>query len=187
MEEWRDIAGYEGLYQVSNLGRVRSLDRVVECIDSIRRYKGRMMKQHRKQNGYMECTVQKPGHRKQYLVHRLVAQAFIPNPDNLPEVNHLDENKANNRADNLEWVTQAENNAYGIGYINRSKNASEGSIKSTARPVQKYSLDGKLLAEYYSAMEAGRKNGCKQSGISECCNGKQKTAYGYIWRYKEVT
>lgn len=187
MEEWRDIAGYEGLYQVSNLGRVRSLDRVIKCVDSIRRYKGCMLRLAKQGNGYMSVSLQKSGDRKTKLVHRLVAQAFIQNPDNLPEVNHLDENKENNVVDNLEWVTQAENNAYGEGYINRSKNAPKGSINSTARPVLKYSLDGKLLAEYYSAMEAGRANGCRQSGISECCNGKQKTAYGYIWKYKEVT
>ena len=116
-----------------------------------------------------------------------MAETFLPNPNNLPEVNHLDENKENNSADNLEWVTAAQNNAYGMGYINRKKNAPAASIKSNARPVQKYSKDGKLLAEYYSAMEAGRANGCRQGGISECCNGKQKTAYGYIWKYKEVT
>jgi hypothetical protein len=186
MEEWRDIAGYEGLYQVSNLGRVRSLDRVVECVDSIRRYKGRILKQCRKQNGYMEVVVKRQCE-QHFLVHRLVAQTFIPNPNGYPTVNHLDENKENNKADNLEWVTSAENNAYGIGCINRKKNAPAASIRSTARPVQKYSLEGKLLDEYYSAMEAGRANGCRQSGISECCNGKQKTAYGYIWKYKEVT
>lgn len=187
MEVWKDIAGFEGIYQVSNMGNVRSVDRYVECADSIRHYKGRLMKLDKKKNGYLQVMLRRRDIAKQVLVHRLVAEAFIPNTGNLPTVNHKDENKENNRADNLEWCTMEYNNLYGEGHKTRCVNARNGAIKKQARPVIQYSLDGKFIAEYFSAMEAGRQTGCRQSGISECCNGKQKTAFGYIWRYKEVT
>lgn len=183
-ELWKDIKGYEGLYQVSNLGNVRSLDRVIHCIDGTNRmYKGCIMKTTISINGYLNVSLK---HSKNYLVHRLVAQAFIPNIDNLPCVNHIDENKENNNVNNLEWCTISYNNKYGNGFIERCINARKGSILKTAKQVLQYSLDGKFIKEYYSAMEAARQNNCRQGGISECCNGKQKTAYGYVWKYKEL-
>lgn len=184
-EIWKDIAGYEGLYQVSNLGNVRGLDRDVECVDSIRHYKGRMMKQYKKSNGYLQVCLRRQSPNN-VLVHRIVADAFVPNPCHLPCVNHKDENKENNRADNLEWCTVEFNNHYGEGNKNRCENSKRGSINRLAKTVLQFSLDGKFIAEYYSAMEAGRKNDVGQGGISECCNGKQKTAYGYIWKYKDA-
>lgn len=187
MEEvWKDIQGFEGIYQVSNKGRVRSLDRYVECADSFRHYKGKIMKQDKKKNGYMQICLRRQKIQKQALVHRLVANAFIPNTDNLPDVNHKDENKENNSVENLEWCTQAYNNSYGEGYKQRSKNAIKYAIQKQSMPVLQYSTDGKFIAEYYSATEAARQNNCRQGGISECCNGKQKTAYGYVWKYKEA-
>lgn len=185
-EEWKDIKGFEGLYQVSNLGRIKSLDRYVECVDSCRHYKCRIMRLNKRKNGYLDICLRRQEIKTRPLVHRLVAEAFIPNPNNLPQVNHKDENKENNRVDNLEWCTIEYNNKYGKGSINRCKNARNGSIRKLAKPVIQYSLDGKFVAEYFSAMEAGRKNGFSQGGISECCNGRQKTAYGYIWKYKEA-
>lgn len=187
MEElWKDIAGYEGLYQVSNQGRVRSLDRYVECVDTYRHYKGRIMKLDKRKNGYLQVNLKRQKLNKQFLIHRLVAQAFIPNPDSLPCVNHKDENKENNNVDNLEWCTEAYNNEYGEGHKKRSENAIKYAIKNQSKAVLQFSLNGEYIAEYYSATEAGRKNNCRQGGISECCNGKQKTAYGYIWKYKEA-
>lgn len=185
-EVWKDIADFEGIYQVSSLGNVRSLDRCVECNDSIRHYKGRMMKFYKKKNGYLQVNLKRRNLNKQFLVHRLVAETFIPNPCNYPCVNHKDENKANNSVDNLEWCTQEYNNHYGVGNKNRCINSRNGAIKKQARAVEQYTLDGEFVAEYFSAMEAGRQNQCRQAGISECCNGKQKTAYGYVWRYKEA-
>lgn len=185
-EVWKDVKGFEGIYQVSNKGNVKSLDRVVECVDSFRHYKGKMMKLDKKKNGYLQVNLKRQNKNAQYLVHRLVAEAFIPNPNVLSCVNHKDENKENNHVDNLEWCSQAYNNRYGAGYKKRCINARNGAIKKQAKPVLQYSLNGDFVAEYFSAMEAARMNGCKQGGISECCNGKQKTAYGYIWRYKEV-
>lgn len=185
-EVWKDIAGYEGYYQVSNLGKVRSLDREVEYPTYTRYFYGKVLKPHKKRNGYLELTLRQQKKHTQALVHRLVAIAFIPNPNNLPCVNHKDENKENNCVENLEWCTEAYNNHYGIGNRNRCVNSRNGAIKKQAKPVLQFSLDGEFIAEYFSAMEAARQNQCRQGGISECCNGKQKTAYGYIWRYKEA-
>lgn len=186
-EIWKDIAGFEGVYQVSNKGNVRSLDRYVQCADSVRHYKGRLMKQDKKKNGYLQVNLKRQAVNKQFLIHRLVAVAFLPNPDGLATVNHKDENKENNSVDNLEWCSQSYNNHFGKGYRTRCVNAKNGAIRSQAKAVLQYSIDGVFIAEYFSAMEAGRANGVRQGGISECCNGKQKTAYGYIWRYKEAT
>ena len=187
MEEvWKNIAGFEGIYQVSNMGRVRSVDRYVECVDSCRHYKGRIMRLNKRKNGYLDICLRRQEINIRPLIHRLVAEAFIPNPNNLPCVNHKDENKENNCVENLEWCTQEYNNSYGEGHKQRSKNSIKYAIQKQSKPVLQYSLNGEYIAEYYSAMEAGRKNNCRQGGISECCNGKQKTAYGYIWRYKEA-
>lgn len=118
-EEWRNVVGYEGKYQVSNLGNVRSLNRIIECkgkggCNVHRKQRGCLMRQSLNTQGYytVGLSCQKPGSRT-HLVSRLVAQAFIPNPDNLPCVNHKDENSKNNRVDNLEWCTKEYNNSYG--------------------------------------------------------------------------
>lgn len=106
MEEiWKDIKGYEGKYQVSNLGRIKVLNYKRSGQEHIMATKNN--------KGYCEIRLAKDGKRKDFIVHRLVAQAFIPNPNNLPQVNHIDENKTNNCVNNLEWCTQAYNNSYG--------------------------------------------------------------------------
>ena len=112
-EEWRDIKGYEGLYQVSNYGRVRSVSRIVTWKNNqLKTYKSRIMKIQQK-NGYYTVSLYKDFNSKTIRVHRLVGEAFIPNPDNLPFINHIDENKLNNRVENLEWCTRQYNNNYG--------------------------------------------------------------------------
>ena len=109
-EKWKPIVGYEGLYEVSNMGRVRSLDHV----DRLGRViKGKLRKEQKSSNGYRQVCLSKNGQHKIALIHRLVASAFIDNPKRLPEVNHIDENKTNNIASNLEWCTRKYNNQYG--------------------------------------------------------------------------
>ena len=109
-EEWRPVVGYEGLYEVSNLGRVRSLDRY----DRMNRFcEGRILKLSADRLGYLRAQLYSSSKRKSFLVHRLVAQAFIPNPDNLPQVNHRDENPSNDNVDNLEWCDGKYNVNYG--------------------------------------------------------------------------
>lgn len=112
-EEWRDIKGYEGLYQVSNYGRVRSVARIVTWKNNqLKSYKSRIMKVRQK-NGYYTVSLYKDFNSRDIRVHRLVGEAFIPNPENLPFINHIDENKLNNRVENLEWCTRQYNNNYG--------------------------------------------------------------------------
>ena len=184
-EIWKDIEGYEGLYQVSNLGRVRSLGR-----DIVRRTRygtmapyhiaGRLLKPLHSQGDY--CYVHlfgNDGTSTNHKVHRLVAKAFVPNPDNMNEVNHIDEDKDNNRADNLEWCKHVDNCNYGT--------RNERSKAKRSKPVQQLDADGNVVAEYPSTIEAERVTGIHRSQIHGCANNQSnyKTAGGYRWKYKE--
>ena len=164
-EIWKDIKDYEGHYQVSNLSRVKS----------IKFGKERILKQHINKGGYYYVCLLKNGKHKNYYVHRLVAETFIDNPDNLPQVNHKDENKTNNNVVNLEWCTNKYNHNYGT--IN------ERISQSQSKTVLQYDLNGNLIKEWKSINECGR-NGFNQGDICKCCNGKRKTAKGFIWVYK---
>ena len=130
VEIWKDIENYEGLYQVSNFGRVRSLDRVVRRNKGFGLCKGRVLKP-RLPAGYCQVSLCKQNNVSQFLVHRLVAEAFVPNPDNLPQVNHKDEVKTNNRADNLEWCTPE----YNCNYGNHNKKLSEALTGKKRKPL----------------------------------------------------
>lgn len=183
-EIWKDIPNFEGTYQVSNLGRIRSLDRIVECEHGVvRKLSGKIMKLS--PGVYLRAHLYKEG--KSYLisVHRLVAEAFIPNPDNLPMVNHKDENKHNNHFENLEWCTRQYNINYG-SCIEKMRLNQINHIKKS-KPVLQYTLDGKFIAEYPSIKEAKRKTGITAQLISNVCRKVKpyKTAGGYIWRYKD--
>lgn len=193
MEEiWKDIEGYEGLYQVSNLGRVKSLPRFRN-----NQFNGSeiIMKPHFI-NGYLNIMLVKDGIKKRFFVHRLVACAFIPNPYNLPFVNHKDENKENNCVDNLEWCTAKYNSNYG----NRNKKMLESRNKNggswSEKCVEQYTKDGQFVKEYKSLNEASRQTGVSLIGISLVCRGKEqidedgysfirRTAGGYVWKFKE--
>ena len=160
MEQWKSVEGYEGLYEVSDQGRVRSLG-------NNKSRKEKILKQQKNKGGYLKVSLCKDGHLKPLFVHRIVAKAFIPNPNNLETVNHKDEVKSNNAATNLEWMTQGDNVIY-----------------SQARQVQMFDKKtGELLSTFPSTREAWRVTGINQSSISECCRGKLKSAGGYKWRY----
>lgn len=205
MEEWRDIEGYEGYYQISNMGNVRSLNYG-------RTGKTQVLQPHKNIYGYFQVTLFKNGKKNYYKVHRLVAQAFLENPNNLPQVNHINENKADNRICNLEFCTAKYNVNYGTRNL-RAGEAHKGILHSeeakkkmseahkgipigpmpekTKRkisetnsiPVAQYTRDGKLITIYYGAQQAKRETGISQGNISECCKGNRKTAGGYIWKY----
>ena len=166
-EIWCDIDGYEGLYQISNKGRVKSL------------YKGseRILKLWDNGRGYLRVYLTKENTSKYIRVHRLVARAFIPNPENKPQVNHKDENKLNNCVENLEWSTAKENNNFG------TRNERAGN--SLSIPILQYSKSGKFIREWTGAHEVERVLGIYHTSITQCCKGKRKSAGGFVWRYKE--
>lgn len=183
IEEWRDIKDWEGLYQVSNMGRVRSLGKNFIRSDSKPYTRPpRILKQLTYKNGYMKVELTKRGFAKRYYVHRLVAQAFIPNPDNLPEVNHKDENSSNNVSENLEWCSHKYNSNYGTR-AERIKKTLKLIHKSV--PVEMYDKDGRFIRRFDSIQEASKELHIYGSSITECCRHKRrKTAGGYIWRYE---
>ena len=167
MEEiWKDIEGFEGHYQVSNTGKVRSIK--FNKIKELKPYK------ETKRCGYMSVYLRLPGQKYTKKVHRLVAEAFIPNPNGFPEVNHIDENKENNCVENLEWCTGEYNLCYGT----RLKRISE----SKKMKVAQYSLNGELLKVFNSQGEAAEKTNSTQGGISDCIRGRIKTHNGYVWK-----
>lgn len=177
-EIWKDIKGYEGLYQVSSYGRVRSLDRIVVYSNGDKHfYKGRIIKPFSDKDGYLLCNLSKNTKPKTSKVHRLVAEAFIPNPNSLPQVNHRDEDKTNNHVENLEWCDGKYNKNYGT----RNKRIGEKLSKTV---LQLDTNTGRVIAEYPSAIEAARHTGFSQGNISACCMGERKTAGGYKWQYK---
>ena len=182
MEIWRDIKGYEGLYQVSNEGRVKSLERRVPNGRGYTRIvKECIMKQCLDSKGYSQVQLHNDTTKSTKKVHRLVAEAFIDNPDNLPEVNHKDECKTSNVVENLEWCDTKYNINYGTHNERVAKSLTNG---VTSKPIIQYDLGGNFIQEYPSMHEAARCLGLKQGGISMCCRGIAKTAYGFVWKYK---
>lgn len=169
-EVWKDIKGYEGRYQVSNLGRVKSLP-----IDEkfCKRPEEIILTPFLCGSGYYEVTLYYQKRRKPKLIHRLVAETFIPNPDDKKEVNHKDGNKLNNDASNLEWVTPSENQQH-----------SRKVLKSQSHKCKVICVE--TGESFDSIKDASDKYGLKSPLIWKCCNGKQNTTGGYHWRYKEV-
>lgn len=158
---------------------------VIDEFGNVFNVKSGKMKAQQTYNGYKYVQLCSRGQSKTMLVHRLVAKAYIPNLNNLPCVNHKDENKANNSVDNLEWCTHAYNNTYGVG------KPTEKAVEARKKPVEQYSLDGEFIASYESTTAAQKATGVNQSNISQCCKKKKgfKTAGGFVWKYErtEVT
>ena len=175
MEAWKDIRGYEGLYQVSSFGRIRSL--------GMNGKRARIMTQEISVHGYCRIGLWSRDHvQKHYSVHRLVANAFIGDCEGY-QINHLDEIKTNNRVENLQIVTSKENCNYGTRNEKISKiNKTNSYIWD--KPVVQYSIDGEYIAEYASRLEAERQTGVNGVNIGRVCMGKRKTAGGYIWKEK---
>ena len=171
-EVWRDVKGYEGLYQVSNMGRVKSLGRKDRFGRVI---KERILEPAVTHNGYLRVGLHVDGKRKMLRVHRLVCEAFHENPDNKSEVNHVNEDKTDNRACNLEWSTRTENCNHG------SRN--ERVAKALSKPSGQFSLDGKLIKVWQSACEVRGQTGFDQGYVGAVARGKFKQAYGFIWKY----
>ena len=174
-EVWKPVVGYEGYYEVSNLGRVRSVDRTVRCCGlGLRTLKSKMRPAQKRTNGYLYVSLCKDGKHDMRSIHRLVAEAFIPNPDNLPCVNHKDETRTNNNVGNLEWCTAAYNSAYGTARLRASD--------KRAKPVAIIVYDQEI-ARFRCALDAEHLTGINHCDISSCAHGKIKTAGGYQWKF----
>lgn len=182
-EVWHPIGGWEGLYEVSNKGQVRSLDRyqirsTPRTRDFYQHYFGRILKQRINNKGYHVVMLQLHKNYKRLLVSRLVAEAFIPNPDNLPIVNHKDQNPHNNCVENLEWCTVQYNVTYNNAAFERGK-------KRILFPIEQLTLDGQHVAYFNSMAEADRLCGYDHTNIGRVIHGKRKQYRGYIWRKVE--
>ena len=149
----KDIKNYEGLYGITSCGKVWSYRN--ECF----------LKPWDNQKGYLIVKLFKDGKCKNYKIHRLVAEAYIPNPDNLPQVDHIDNDKTHNYVNNLRWITNRDN-------VRKGRN----------KPILQYDLDGNFIREWECAYDVGKE---VNKGINRCLKGRRKTAYGFIWKYKE--
>ena len=173
-EEWKAIQGYEGIYEVSNFGNVRSLPRYKRGnFDSKVFIEGKTIKQVKNNRGYYIVQLSKNNKVKNFSVHRLVAEAFIPNPNNFPQVNHKDEDKSNNRVSNLEWMTLKRN----INYGTRNKRMA----LTKGKNVKAFDDDGNFIMWFCSMTVAEKITGINQGDISRCTLGKTKHAGGYVW------
>ena len=181
-EIWKDVVGWEGLYQVSSLGRVKSLPRLNRTPTTTYISKERLLTPQLSKGGYYRVVLSKDGKSKHFFIHRLVAEAFIGVNKGMT-INHKDEDKSNNRADNLEYMTRAENVRYGTG-IKRSA-ASRKISPKICIAVNQYSIDGHFIKRYISSMSAIEENNWKGCGcrILLSCRRKLHTAYGYVWRF----
>ena len=180
-EVWKDVVGYEGLYEVSDLGRVRSWYRTLRNRVLTKREEPYYPRLHSCHSRHLAVWLYKNGTSRRWLVHRLVAMAFLPNPDNLPFINHKDEIPYNNNVDNLEWCTPAYNNSYGTIKERMSKALlNRPDMSMVVIRIDKYGHK----KEYVSMQEAARQNGLNQPNIWKCCNGIHHTCGGYKWTYK---
>lgn len=190
MEEiWKDIAEYDGLYQISNHGRVKSLDRIImRCDGSIRHFRGRILRHGGAKKGYAIIQLSENGKVRGHAIHRLVAEAFIPNPENKKEVNHKNGIKSDNRDENLEWSSRSENNRHAIRELGKKApwTGKCGVNNPRSKPIIQLTKDGEIVAEYVCASEAVRKTGVHGGDISRCCTGKLNSAGGYKWQFKET-
>ena len=172
IEIWKPIEGYDN-YMVSNLGRVKSLN-------YNRTGKEKLLKPST-QNGYLSIGLSKNGKLKKLRVNRVVAEAFIPNPDNKSFIDHINTDRTDNRVDNLRWVTNNENMNNHLTLIKCSE-SKKGKLNPKHKSILQFDLNGNFIRKW----DCIKDTGFHSSHISKCCNGKRKTAYGYIWKYEEI-
>lgn len=199
IEIWKPVIGYEGLYDVSNLGRIRSVDRVVQQAGKISHLKGHIMAQSVDKDGYLRCSLSKNGKRKTYPVHRIVLNAFVPNPEGKPHVDHINTIRDDNRVENLRWATQTENNnnqrtiqhlkktINNDGYQQKRLNAlSKNGSPKAPKKVYQYSKNYEYINSFNSISEAARNFGINHENIVRALDNPKKRSAGYIWLSEKI-
>lgn len=188
IEIWKDIVGYEGLYQVSNMGNVRSADRTIKVKRGDSEYflttKGKVLRGQARRHGYLSVWLYKlDGSKRQESIHRLVAEAFCIRRDGDTDVNHKNEIKTDNRASNLEWCTHKENSNYGTAQQRRLE--TDRVRGNRCKPIRQYDLQGNLIAEYPSLKEASMQTGIASGNICKHIQGNKQYSHvgGYHWEY----
>lgn len=178
-EIWKDVKGYEGLYKISNLGNVLSLNfnhsNYSKCLKPF------------DNDGYLRVAFNCNNQYKRFLVHRLVAEAFIPNPENKPFINHIDGNKRNNNIDNLEWVSASENTRHAIRIGLRPANCQHeikyGKDHPASKPIIQFDINGNLIKRWGCSKDVEKEFGFRPQFILRCCRGERKTYMGYVWKF----
>lgn len=188
-EIWKDIKDWEGYYEVSNLGNVRSCKRTITDKNGVNYNNNeRILKPAKNRDGYLQVGLSKNSKGSSKFVHRLVAEAFIPNLENKPTINHKDGNKLNNNISNLEWATKSEQAIHSLDkklrtmpnvWVNKF-----GSKHCASKAVIQYSKTGKYINEYGSIIEAANNLNIHPSSITKNCNGKTMSAGGFVWKHK---
>ena len=172
MEKWKTVKGFEGLYEISNLGNVRSLNYhnwgIVKNLTPVM-----------DKDGYLRVCLSKNGKQYNGTVHRMVAQAFIENPNSFPQINHINEDKSDNRVENLEWCDCLYNNNHGT----RNNRISKSKRNTKCKKVVQTDLNGNVIREWVSLNEIMRVLGFNAAFVARCCHGVKPTAYGYRWQY----
>lgn len=182
-EEWKEVEGYEKSYLISSFGRIASKDKIVtqkNCWGRMqsRVYKGKMLKQIFNKYGYASIELNQQGKPFTTFIHRLVAKAFIPNPENKPCVNHLFGNKLDNRFFMLEWVTYSENM---IHAVNTGLYPIEGKSKFS-KPILQFSMQGDFIKRWHCVQQIKRELGLSIGCIASCARGERPTAHGFKWK-----
>lgn len=192
-EIWKDIKGYEGLYQISSYGRVKSLERIIKLSNNFGNFSyktsERMLQLITNNKGYYVVSLVKNKQKKQHRVHQLVAKHFLNNENNFNCINHIDGDKKNNHVNNLEYCTDSHNikEAYRIG-LKKPNFCMLGKLDDkcpNSIPVNQLTIDGVFIKRWNSSREAMRQLNMKANHIMDCCMGKRKSTYGYRWEYAD--
>jgi len=195
-EKWVDIINYEGLYQISSFGRIKSMNRIVNTKDGHKKHlKSTVLKQYIRDSGYLKAAISKDCRLKTFDIHRLVGIYFVPNPEKKPEVNHKKGVKTDNRAVRLEWSTSSENakHKFDIGLQKGYWSGKKGKNHHASKEVIQYDMSMNFIKKWDCVPDICRSTGFSNSTIYACCeekerliNGviyKRKSAFGFIWKY----
>ena len=186
MEKWKEVKGYEGFYEVSNYGRVKSVPRYVDTTMNCRHYVSTILTPSHNNAGYSLVNLAKNGKIKTQRIHILVAEAFIPNEDNKPCVDHINGIRDDNRVENLRWCTYKENSNFDLAKQHLTESHKNQTNENLMKVVCQYTKEGELVGEYQSSKDAAEAVGCSRSGITKGCR-EGIPIKGFIWKYKKET